>query len=184
MSVLFREKELMLQLYQSNRLEKLADRLAQVLASPQSDPFAPEVVVVQHPGMGRWLSLGLADRLGVCANVRFPLPAGFIWEILESLLDDVPEQNHFAPQALPWAVYQQLDELKGESGFSTVRAYYEGNGEIERFQLAQQIATCLDQYLVYRPDWISAWERGEQAVEGDEWQAELWRRISARCGGE
>ncbi|MET0087322.1 MAG: exodeoxyribonuclease V subunit gamma [Sedimenticola sp.] len=184
MSDLFREKELMLQLYQSNRLEKLADRLAQVLASPQSDPFAPEVVVVQHPGMGRWLSLGLADRLGVCANVRFPLPAGFIWEVLESLLDDVPEQNHFAPQALPWAVYQQLDELKGESGFSTVRAYYEGNGEIERFQLAQQIATCLDQYLVYRPDWISAWERGEQAVEGDEWQAELWRRISARCGGE
>ncbi|WP_172838848.1 exodeoxyribonuclease V subunit gamma [Solemya velesiana gill symbiont] len=174
----------MLQLYQSNRLEILADRLAQVLATPQDDPFAPETVVVQHQGMGRWLSLRLADRLGVCANMRFPMPAGFIWEMLEGLLDDVPEQNHFAPQALPWAVYQHLDMLKGEDGFDGIRTYYEHNGEVERFQLSQQIAGCLDQYLVYRPQWVSTWERGQQAVEGDEWQAQLWRSISRRCGGE
>jgi len=32
-----------------------------------------------------------------------------------------------------------------------------------------------DQYLVYRPDWIRQWERGED----DHWQAELWRRLVA-----
>ena len=174
----------MLRLYQSNRLEQLSDRLAEVVSVPQADPFAPEMVVVQHQGMGRWLSLQLADALGICANVRFPLPAGFIWEMLEGLLREVPEKNHFSPQALPWAVYQQLDTLRGEAGFGAVRAYFDSNGEVERFQLAQQVAACLDQYLVYRPDWISEWEQGRQAVEGDHWQAELWRSISARCGGE
>ena len=36
-----------------------------------------------------------------------------------------------------------------------------------------------DEYLVYRPDWISRWEREAP----DLWQAELWRRLAAESPG-
>ncbi len=53
----------MLHLYHSNRLEQLADLLAEQLSDAPDDPFLSESVVVQHQGMGRWLSLQLAKRL-------------------------------------------------------------------------------------------------------------------------
>ena len=31
----------------------------------ERNPLAPETLVVQHPGMARWLSLRLAERLGL-----------------------------------------------------------------------------------------------------------------------
>lgn len=49
------------------------------------------------------------------------------------------------------------------------------------FQLAGKIADIYDQYLVYRPDWILAWEQNEKAQGADEnahpWQPILWRAL-------
>jgi exonuclease V gamma subunit len=73
----------------SNRAERLADGLAE----PLGDPLGPEQVVVQSQGMARWLSLALAERLGVCANVAFPLPAAFIWEVFRAVLPEVPRHR-------------------------------------------------------------------------------------------
>jgi exodeoxyribonuclease V gamma subunit len=168
----------MLYLYQSNHLEQLSRILARTLIASPADPFQRETVVVQHPGMGRWLSLRLADELGVCANIGFSQPAGFIWQILEFLLPGVPQNNPFDPGVLPWAVLKQFERIRGLRGFGAVNAYLQGNGEAESFQLAQQIAACLDQYLVYRPDWVESWEHGERAVDGDGWQSELWRLLT------
>ena len=51
-------------LYQSNRLEYLLALLVEICtAQPLADPLATEIIVVQHPGMGRWLSL---DRRASC----------------------------------------------------------------------------------------------------------------------
>ncbi|RBH45847.1 hypothetical protein C3F00_037455, partial [Pseudomonas sp. MWU13-2860] len=45
----------MLLLYQSNRLEQLGQLFCGMSQSlPLSDPFAPETVIVQSRGMGRW----------------------------------------------------------------------------------------------------------------------------------
>jgi exodeoxyribonuclease V gamma subunit len=68
----------MLILHQSNRLEYLARRLAERLGRPVRDPLRADWVVVQHPGMARWLSLELAQTLGIAANIEFPLPAVFV----------------------------------------------------------------------------------------------------------
>ena len=42
------------------------------------------------------------------------------------------------------------------------------------FQISQKIADLFDQYLVFRPEMIFRWERGEE----DHWQAQLWRELS------
>jgi len=167
----------MLKLYQSNRLEKLTDLLAAVISEPLQSPLTPETVVVQHPGMGRWLSLRLAERLGICANIRFPLPAGFIWEMFRHLLDEVPEHNRFEPTVLRWRILGLLDELESHPLFKPVQAYLKDADDLKRLGLVKRITEAFDQYLIYRPDWILAWERGESAAQGDVWQAELWRQL-------
>jgi len=169
----------MLYLYHSNRLERLADSLCQVLAQPLEDPLASETVVVQHPGMERWLSLQLATRLGICANISFPLPAGYIWQLLRQLLDGVPEQDRYQPALMQWWLFRRLAEPLEESCFDPLKDYLEGADELMRFQLAGQIAQAFDQYLVYRPEWIVKWQREQRAVSGDEWQAVLWRELAA-----
>ena len=173
----------MLKLYQGNRLEYLSDLMVRILAdAPLEDPFASEQVVVQHPGMARWLALQLADGQGICANVRFPLPAGFVWALLRQLLPDIPEEDRFAPAIMQWTLFQELHQVQQEPLFAPLQPFLQAQGEQGRFDLAERIARCFDQYLVYRPDWIRRWERGQPALPGDAWQAELWRRLVQRLG--
>ena len=61
-----------------------------------------------------------------------------------------------------------------------MRATWDDGDGIKRYQLCRRIAEVFDQYLVYRPDWILAWERGQD----DHWQARLWRAIRASSPGE
>ncbi len=169
----------MLYLYRSNRLERLADRLAEVLAEPAGGgALAPETVVVQGPGTARWLSARIAARLGVCANVRFPLPAAFIWDCFRAVLPDLPATSAYDPGPLTWRVFGLLDRVRGEPGFAALGHYLEGGDELKRFRLAERLAATFDQYLVYRPDWIRAWEQGG----GEDWQAAFWRRLVAEGG--
>ena len=46
-----------LKLFTSNRLETLADELAEVIRTPLASPFDKEVLVVQSRGMERWISM-------------------------------------------------------------------------------------------------------------------------------
>lgn len=167
----------MLTTIHSNRLENLAERLCERLSGVASgeNPFDPELIVVQNPGMARWLSLQIADRLGVAANLRFPLPARFIWQVLGSALETVPEQESaFQRDVMAWRIMERLGTLGGERGFETVRAYLEQDTDRGRFELAQETARVFDQYLLFRPDWIQRWESGEDS----HWQAQLWRSLS------
>lgn len=168
----------MLKLYQSNRLERLVDTLAAIISAPQQSPLAAETVVVQHPAMGHWLSLRLAEQLGICANMSLPLPAGFIWEIFRAVLKEVPEHNQFEPTILAWRILDALNEVVHQDLFQPVSTYLASGDDVKHYDLACRIAEVFDQYLLYRPDWIQAWEAGRTAVAGDDWQAELWRRLS------
>ncbi|MEW8508520.1 MAG: exodeoxyribonuclease V subunit gamma [Candidatus Thiodiazotropha sp.] len=169
----------MLRLYQSNRLESLAARLAALIAEPLDEALRQEQVVVQHPGMARWLSLRLADQLGICANLTFPLPAAFIWELFHTLLPEVPACDRYQPKRLAWRIYLQLRGLEQGDLQPALRDYLLGADEVKRMQLAQQLAAIFDRYLLFRPDWIVKWQRGEAATADDEWQAELWRQLAS-----
>ena len=65
-------------IHRAERADGLAGALAELLATPSGDPFAPERVAVPSKGVERWLAqqlsgvLGALDGDGVCANVEFP----------------------------------------------------------------------------------------------------------------
>ena len=162
--------------HQSNHLEALTDRLAELLQQPLRSPLAREIIVTQSNGLARWLALRLADRLGICAHIEFQFPATFLWEMARRVLHGLPSTSAFDRTVLNWRVMALLADLGDEPCFAPVRAWLgDGRDDFRRYELACRIADCFDQYLVYRPDWISRWEEGQEG----HWQAELWRRLLA-----
>ena len=162
-------------LYQSNRIEQLFAALCEVLKAPLRDPLAPEVIVVQNPGMARWLSQQLALHQGICAHTHFPLPATFIWQIFEDTLGALPDLKKFSRPVLLWRVLDLLESIMLLPDMESLRSYLEQDRDGSKaFQLASKITDLFDQYLVYRPKMVLEWERGKE----DHWQAILWRALT------
>ncbi len=170
-----------LTLYTSNRLENLADQLAQVVAAPLGRPLTPELVVVQSQGMRRWLTQELAARRGICANVRFPFPQNFFHDLFQETFPQATCTRTFECEAMTWRVMRLLPQFAGEKAFAPVANYLAGDGpELRAFELSQKIAQVFDRYLVFRPELILGWDAGE----GQEWQPILWRELQKSAPGE
>lgn len=162
--------------YQSNRLENLADRLAELLQQPlHRSALSRETIVVQSNGMARWLTLRLAEQMGICANLDFQFPATFLWNMARVVLRYLPPTSSFDKPVMIWRVMALLQGVEDSLRFAPVRAWLgDSHDDFRRYDLACRIADCFDQYLVYRPDWIQQWQAGGE----DHWQAELWRQLA------
>ena len=163
-----------MRVFTSNRLEILADQLAEVLGQPLPSPFDPEIIVVQSKGMERWISLQLAERHGVCANCRFPFPNAFVHEIFRRVLGTAPPRSLFDPEIMTWRIMKALPSLLENPAFAPLRVYLaSGRSDLKRFQLAKRVADLFDQYLLFRPEMMFQWEQGKAG----HWQALLWRNL-------
>ena len=178
----------MFHLYTGNRLEDLSTILARILSLsvPQS-PFSQEHILVQSPGMAQWLKMELAQQQGIAAGYEFPLPSTFVWRCFQQALQDIPGQSEFNKPYLVWRLMRLLDNRLKDTAFQQLAWYLaEDDSQVRRFQLCSSIADIYDQYLVYRPDWIAAWEQGENArdlpegkAQDQAWQSVLWRDLVA-----
>ncbi len=166
----------MFEVYHSNQLEILLEGLVEVTAMPLADPFLPEVIVVQNPGMARWIDQQLAQRTGISACLQYPLPASFFWQVLKAWIPDAPESSLFDKETLLWRVLRLLADRLGQPAFAPLQRYLAADeSDLRLFQLAQRIADLFDQYLVFRPDLVLGWEQGRE----EHWQAQLWRALCA-----
>ena len=178
----------MLHIHFSNRFEVLAEQLLSRLAQEPAAPLQAQHVIVPSAAVRRRLALLHADRHGVCAQVRFDYLARWLWEHLRGLAGDVRGPWPFESGALKWAVYEELQDGGWTDEHPRLAGFLAAGDERMRFELAEQVASVLDQYLTYRPEWLDAWARGEpgyepadaQAREDRDWQAALWRRLSER----
>ncbi|MDM8561212.1 exodeoxyribonuclease V subunit gamma [Candidatus Parabeggiatoa sp. HSG14] len=182
----------MLHIQTSNRIEYLIQALATVINSEPLPPLTKEIVVVQSKGMERWVSMGLAEQLGVFANGDFPFPNKIVWQFFKKTLKslDLSEISKFDPEVMTWSLMEILPYFLEEQEFTELGSYLqEDDQDIKRFQLAWRIAHIFDQYVIFRPKWIAAWEKGEQPSELEKdsqarWQAILWRALIERYGIE
>lgn len=172
----------MFTVYHSNQLDLLAKLLLAIMQSkPLIHPFQKEVILVQSPGMAQWLKLEMAKEQGIVANVEFPLPATFIWQMFTQVLSQVPQRSFFNKEAMTWKIMKVLPGLLDDPDFSELKHYLDEDFDSQkRYQLAEKIADIYDQYLVYRPQWIKAWEneRAVPELENEKsWQPKLWRAL-------
>ena len=190
----------MLSIHFANRHEDLSARLVDALQRPGGGLFTADEVIVPSAAQRRHLTLALADAHGVCAQVRFSYLAQWLWQqvgtVLASAAPDSPRpaasvaDSPWQAGLLAWRVVDVLADEAWVALYPRLGAYLAQADAVTRFDLAQRVATLLDQTITFRPDWLAAWAEGRSAMpvgsdsRADEaWQAALWRRISGDLHG-
>ena len=186
-----------LHVHRAERADRLAEALADVLATPPEEPFAPDVVAVPTRGVERWLAQRLAHRLGaalgddgVCARVEFPSPTELVARA-RGHADDDP----WSPERLVWPLLEVIDACAGEDWCAALGTYLGVVGDASgtragrRFAAARHLARLFDTYGQHRPAMLRSWAAKEDEdgagaeVPADlRWQPELWRRLRERVG--
>ncbi|WP_371194466.1 exodeoxyribonuclease V subunit gamma [Glaciecola sp. SC05] len=187
----------MLYLYPSNKLEHLSHLLHGVMRHNAQHPLQKRVLLVQHTGMQHWLSMDLARISGITMQLDFPLPTRFVWETCRDILGDdaVPQQSTFKREVMVWRI---LDIITAEA-FNTspyaasLHQFWNSTDpkqtHLQQFRFAQQLADLFEQYLVFRPDWLLAWDADSDIdiTLDDEfsqicyaWQKWFWRALVAQ----
>jgi exodeoxyribonuclease V gamma subunit len=205
----------MLQLFYSNRYEVLVGALLDDLSAAPADPWAAQQIIVPSAAVRRRLELDIAARHGVCANVNFSYLAQWLWTQIGGVIP-VPAHSPFAPDRLVWRCYRLLGDPRPDAGWRAsprLAAYLDAADAPMRYELARRVATVLDHYLTYRPEWLTQWQQGGSifapgaeggegaggamaddrgprlpgasatAREDERWQAVLWRALLAELGG-
>ena len=199
----------MLTIYRGNRAEQLAQLLAAQLRLSPPLPLETVRVVVNTWPTSRWLGEQLATHLGgVVANVRFPFPASTLRQLVDLVLEE-PAGHEEAPVPLPsggqdpwradqlvWAVLEQWPALASEAVAAPLNRWLGERDlgqrlDLASWQLARSIADAFDDYALYRPEMVLAWDQG-QDVDGrrrplgasQSWQPHLYRLLRRHLARE
>lgn len=189
----------MLHVHRSERADRLVEALGDLLAEPPSDPMAAEVVAVPSRGVERWITQRLSHRLGtgtgrddgVCANIRFPFPAGVVGSALSCAAGVDPDRDPWTPDRAVWPLLELVDRHLDEGFLAPLTGYLRAatqarDGHLRRFSALRHLSDLYDRYGVHRPEMVTGWLEGDdQPVAGDParaWQAELFRRLRDRIG--
>jgi exodeoxyribonuclease V gamma subunit len=171
----------MLTAHHSNDLDCLADLLVAHCRAAPLPALTPETIVVPAMPAARWLSMAMADRIGVSANTRFVLPASYTWSLIGRVLPDIPERSPLSAESLFWRIAGLLQNIPADEAFDAVRFYVQGRDAKRRFELARELADAFERYATYRPDWLLRWMEGAHLQLGphEAWQAGLFQSLVA-----
>ncbi|MEP7019096.1 MAG: exodeoxyribonuclease V subunit gamma [Pseudonocardiales bacterium] len=191
----------MLRIHRSERADPLVAALGTVLAAPDGDPFAAELVAVPSRGVERWLAqqlshvLGARDGDGVCANVVFPSSSQLLDEAVAAADAAYAESAElWAAERAVWPLMKIIDDSVPTEAWAGVLAVHlglqpGGADKGRRFAVASKLARHFVSYSQARPGMLKNWLAGRDE-QGDgtglpddlKWQAELWRRLRAELG--
>nr|NJM04593.1 exodeoxyribonuclease V subunit gamma [Desulfobacula sp.] len=178
-------------------MEILMQGLSSLPAGAGDPPWMPQWVTVQSRGMKQWISLELARRLGICANMRFVFPRPLVDEILSrftplehrdetrnEILNEIGDEDNFF-----WSAMKLILENRSSKELSGLEAYIREDAAGKKlFQVSGKIAGLFDDYQVYRPDMLSDWRTGRKNSTlkdpSARWQAFLYQRIMASRPGQ
>ncbi|WP_340053751.1 exodeoxyribonuclease V subunit gamma [Pseudomonas sp. JAI120] len=184
-----------------NRLDDLRELAVSWMQRYPLAPLENEVVLVHSNGIAQWLKLALAEDpdnggCGIAAALDVQLPARFLWQAYRSVLgaETTPESSPLDKVALSWRLMRLLPQLLSKTNFSSLRRFLQEDDDKRKlYQLSERLADLLDQYQVYRADWLEDWaagcdqlkhiKGGVKPLDPDNlWQAELWREVLADVG--
>lgn len=182
----------MLYQYHGNDMEVLRKCACTLLGAAPLAPLVAERVMVPNIGMAKWLRAGIAAHSGIAANLRMESPAAFLDGLARSLSGEVrqPAGAHaWTKEQLALRIMRELPSLQARPGFEAVAHYLDGSDPQRRLHaLSLRLAELFDRYLLYRHEWMLAWESdtatAEPALAGNAWQALLWRAVVERLHAE
>ena len=168
-----------IELYFSNRLEKLAEKFASIVDlenQHKKDVFKAPLVIAPNANLIKWLQLMLARERSICMNMDFQFLETGLWGLLANL-----ETEKFNPKLLDndclqmLLVYalQNLDENKIE--LKPINHYLLNPDNIKRpdyagrlWQLSEKFARLFQEYEFHRSDMIQKWRQNKILPKGME----------------
>lgn len=160
---------------QSNLTEALAQTCVAQIQLGGKGIFSPEIVVVQRPGMDRWLSQFVAGHAGLAWDFQ-SVPLRKLWVELAQLSPwSAASLRWVAPSRLRFAILEQLALLDDDPVWAPLVPHTQDRSRALAF--AERQAALFESYLDDRPEVLLAWEQGEQSHD---WQAQLWRALLAQ----
>ncbi len=193
----------MLHVHHADRADALVRVLADVLATPPGDPFAPEVVAVHSRGIERWVAQQLSHHLGasggrgdgIAANIHFPFPGRLVGDAIQRASGGDPDTDPWRPDRLAWTLLDvvaravaagEIDRLGPLAGHLVGPR---GEPSDRRLGAVRRVADLFDRYAVHRPALLQAWAAGDDVDAGGRtlparfaWQPWLWRRLREHVG--
>ncbi len=178
-----------MRLRSSNRVEALADALADELGASARSLYDPVRLVVPNPLVEVWVKQHLARRLGIAANIRAQRLGAFLREVARETAPDV----RIVDRDVMWGELLALlhdparlrdPELADVNRYLGVGSDDAGGLDRRRVQLAGKIAGLYEEYAFSRPELLAAWRKGALARGLDEplqrWQRALWLGLFGR----
>jgi exodeoxyribonuclease V gamma subunit len=155
-------------------MEFLIDALASVIKDPLEDPFLFEWIAIQSRGMKQWISIELAKKIGICANVKYFFP--------REILDKFSLKPNCDVSLLFWKILDSLPKLIKDKNFSSIKNYLtDDTDDIRLYQLTCNMASLFDDYRIYRPDILLKWQNDVEIFRDKKrvwaWQSVLFRKL-------
>jgi exodeoxyribonuclease V gamma subunit len=142
------------------------------MSNSEQPILQPKTVLVESTGMQHWLNLQLAEHAGISMNIEYPMPTRYVWQLCRDILghDKVPMQSTYKREVMLWRIERLLNSeaFKQQNFEAALVDYWQeeniSNAEYKRVNISRLIADTLEQYLMFRPKWLLAWEKGESIV--------------------
>ncbi|ORM38514.1 exodeoxyribonuclease V subunit gamma [Francisella endosymbiont of Ornithodoros moubata] len=166
--------------YPSNKLEYLVQVLSKLLDVKQKDIFTPTQLIIGSRGMQHWLSMQLAENRNIAMNLKYDMINGYILDICYEITGKQEYKKAYTKDILVWRVFKSLDNIDSLK----LREYYQ-DSDLKKYQLAVKIAEVFSKYLLYRTDWLEAWEQNKfinlsNPEDDEDWQMQLWQNLVAQ----
>lgn len=176
-----------LHIYSSNSIEELSAVFSEAVKHKVSWNQISHVIV-QTEGLQKWLIRETASRNKIFANYEFSSPDTFIGKVNQLAINY--GNNYFSTESMKWKVFSYLNDPSFIALFPFVSCYYDKD-DIKRIQLAGKIADLFDQYQVYRPKVIEAWNENtvvalfadKDFAKQEAWQRWLWQKLKSASMG-
>lgn len=185
----------------SPSLTSLRERLVKLTHQAPLPPLVEETLILPNQGVAQWLKAGFAtdnEQGGgdVAAALRVWSPNQCLWQLYRAVLghDSLPRQSPYAASQLTWRLYGLWPTLADDPIYQPLADFLaDDDSGRKRYQLAVQLADLYERYQSLRPDWILAWEGGEDCLPTanaeshplpveQRWQAALWRQLKTAIG--
>lgn len=174
-----------------HRLEDLFGALLEQLADAPLGPMETETILVPGKGIARWLELRLAERLGIAAGVDMPFLGAYL-HCLSTKGEPAAtgDPDPFAREVLALRLWRLISErlnssdAKMQFGAATDYCQDDPDGR-KRLQLCTRLASCFDDYQLYRGDLLTdfaAREDHKVLSPHAPWQARIWRALLEDSG--
>ena len=169
--------------YRRTSMDALADLLIDEVCEEfgrGGDFFRKIQVIVPNRSIQRYLSLRFAHRHGAAAQIEFASLMSVFRRFMPK--SPAPGRLDIDEKTIGWRIYRILLEPESKDVFPVLTRWIGGDAK-KLYELSCQLGTLYDKYLLYRPEWINAWEsggmpRGLEREQAAAWQGELWRRIA------